>query len=117
MAKITSERDHVKALNIIDTLLDVADVLTKIQLQRLEELGDAVEAWEAELCDPGHLHDCDLVAHLLEASGKSQSVVCRETGINPATMSLILSGKRQLTRRHIAQLSKVFHVSPATFFL
>ncbi|HEY9299418.1 MAG TPA: transcriptional regulator, partial [Phormidium sp.] len=31
-------------------------------------------------------------------------------------VSDVLSGKRQLTTRHIEELAKFFHVSPAVFF-
>jgi HTH-type transcriptional regulator/antitoxin HigA len=33
-----------------------------------------------------------------------------------STVSLVLSGKRQLNRDHIARLSRRFHVSPSVFF-
>jgi HTH-type transcriptional regulator/antitoxin HigA len=33
-----------------------------------------------------------------------------------STVSLVLSGKRQLNRDHIARLSRRFNLSPAVFF-
>jgi antitoxin component HigA of HigAB toxin-antitoxin module len=38
-----------------------------------------------------------------------------DTGIAGSTISAILSGKRGLTRGHIATLARYFKVSPAVF--
>ena len=52
---------------------------------------------------------------LLERNGVSQSKLTPEVGFQ-ASASLILLGKRQLNRGHIARLSRRFGVSPAVFF-
>ena len=52
---------------------------------------------------------------LLERNGVSQGKLTPELGFQ-ASASLILFGKRQLNRGHIARLSRRFHVSPAVFF-
>ena len=52
---------------------------------------------------------------LLERNGVSQGKLTPEIGFQ-ASASLILLGKRQLNRGHIARLSRRFHVSPAVFF-
>jgi transcriptional regulator with XRE-family HTH domain len=46
----------------------------------------------------------------------SQSDLAQRSRISGSTISEILTGKRKLSRRHIAALSRVFHVSPAVFF-
>ena len=57
----------------------------------------------------------DVLRLLLERNGVSQCTLTPEVG-SQATASLLVLGKRQFTRSHIARLSKRFHVSPAVFF-
>jgi len=52
---------------------------------------------------------------LMERNGVSEGKITPELGFQ-ASASLILLGKRQLNRGHIARLSRRFHVSPAVFF-
>jgi HTH-type transcriptional regulator/antitoxin HigA len=57
----------------------------------------------------------DVLRFLLDHNGLSQRDIAAELG-SEATVSLVLSGKRPLTRAHIERLSERFHVSPAVFF-
>ena len=57
----------------------------------------------------------DLLRLLIESNGLSQRDLIDELG-SETTVSLVLSGKRQLTRDHIARLSLRFHVAPSAFF-
>jgi HTH-type transcriptional regulator/antitoxin HigA len=57
----------------------------------------------------------DVLRFLLEQNGLSQRDIAPELG-SESTVSLVLSGKRQLNRDHIARLSRRFNVSPAVFF-
>ncbi|HVT98790.1 MAG TPA: hypothetical protein VHE33_14900 [Acidobacteriaceae bacterium] len=52
---------------------------------------------------------------LMERNGVSEGKLTPELGFQ-ASASLILLGKRQLNRGHIARLSRRFNVSPAVFF-
>lgn len=52
---------------------------------------------------------------LMERNSVSEGKITPELGFQ-ASASLILLGKRQLNRGHIARLSKRFKVSPAVFF-
>ena len=56
----------------------------------------------------------DVLRYLLERNGLSQRDIAPELG-SESTVSLVLSGKRQLNRDHIARLSRRFNVSPASF--
>lgn len=57
----------------------------------------------------------DVLRFLLTSNGLTQRDIVPELG-SESTVSLVLSGKRQLTRDHIARLSRRFKVSPAVFF-
>jgi HTH-type transcriptional regulator/antitoxin HigA len=52
---------------------------------------------------------------LMERNSVSQGKLTPVFGFQ-ASASLILRGKRQFNRGHIARLSKRFHISPAVFF-
>ena len=57
----------------------------------------------------------DVLRFLLEQNGLSHRDIASELA-SESTVSLILSGKRQLNRAHIERLSERFHVSPVVFF-
>ena len=56
-----------------------------------------------------------VLRYLMERNGLTQRDLIRDFGAE-STVSLVLSGKRQMNRTHIARLSQRFHVSPAVFF-
>ena len=57
----------------------------------------------------------EVLRFLLDQHGLTQRDLAAELG-SETTVSLVLSGKRQLTREHIARLSRRFHVEPSVFF-
>jgi HTH-type transcriptional regulator / antitoxin HigA len=57
----------------------------------------------------------DVLRFLLDHNGLTQRDLVPELG-SETTVSLILSGKRQLTRDQIARLSQRFEVAPTVFF-
>lgn len=57
----------------------------------------------------------DVLRFLLDQHGLTQRDLVAELG-SETTVSLVLSGKRQLTREHIARLSRRFRVEPSVFF-
>jgi len=59
--------------------------------------------------------DGEMLRHLIEAKGVSQTEVSRATGIANSSISEILKGKRSLNRSHIGKLARYFNVSPEVF--
>jgi HTH-type transcriptional regulator / antitoxin HigA len=74
-----------------------------------------VERYEEEHYPVPEAEPADVLRYLLERNALSQRDIAPELG-SESTVSLVLSGKRQLNRDHIARLSKRFNVSPAVFF-
>ncbi len=74
-----------------------------------------VESYEQERYPVAEAEPVDVLRYLLERNGLSQRDIALELG-SESTVSLVLSGKRQLNRDHIARLSHRFNVSPAVFF-
>jgi HTH-type transcriptional regulator / antitoxin HigA len=62
-----------------------------------------------------YVSDAAMLGSLMEEKGVRQADVIRSTGISKKFLSLLLNGKRELTREHIAVLSKYFEVNPAAF--
>jgi len=74
-----------------------------------------VERYESGRYPVPQAEPADVLRYLLDRNGLSQRDIAPELG-SESTVSLILSGKRQLNRDHIARLSRRFSVSPAVFF-
>jgi HTH-type transcriptional regulator / antitoxin HigA len=108
-----SELDH--AIEVTDSLLD-RDDLDDGEEDYLDVLGDLVYKYEADHDPIQEVSDADMLRFLLDSKGISQTELAQQSGIAESTISEILRGKRALSRRHIAALSCVFHVSPAVFF-
>ena len=62
-----------------------------------------------------HVSDAAMLRSLMDEMGVKQVDVVRGTGISKAVLSLVLNGKRELTREHIGVLAKYFGVNPSSF--
>jgi len=83
--------------------------------EAIELLTLLIERYESERYPVPDAAPADVLRFLLDRNGLTQRDIAEELG-SETTVSLILSGKRQLTRDHIARLSERFHVSPSVFF-
>ena len=111
---LRSEADLDEAIATLDVLID-KDSLEAAEADYLDVLSDLVERYEEEEHPISPASDAEILRHLLEAKGKTQVEVARETGIIESTISAVLAGKRYLTRDHIGKLSRYFKVSPSVF--
>ena len=83
--------------------------------EAIELLTLLIERYEAERYPVPDAGPIDVLRYLLDQNGLSQRDIAAELG-SESTVSLVLSGKRRLTRDHIARLSQRFHVSPSVIF-
>jgi HTH-type transcriptional regulator/antitoxin HigA len=81
----------------------------------LEVLGDLIERYESEEHPMAPVSDAQMLRHLIEAKGVSQTQVSSATGIADSTISEVLKEKRSLNRNHIGKLARYFNVSPDVF--
>jgi HTH-type transcriptional regulator/antitoxin HigA len=112
---IRSDSELDRAIAVIDTLI-TRDNLDAGEEDYLDVLGDLVHKYEAQHDPIAPVPDADMVRFLLESNAMAQTELAQRSGIAESTISEILAGKRKLSRRHIAALSRVFRVSPAVFF-
>ena len=89
--------------------------VTKDENEAIELLSLLIERYEAEHYPVPAADPVMVLRFLMERHGLSQKDLIPEFGVE-STVSLVLSGRRQMNRDHIAKLSERFHVSPAVFF-
>jgi HTH-type transcriptional regulator/antitoxin HigA len=111
---IRTDSELETACAMIDELTDLDDASDE-ESDYLEVLGDLVRKYEDEHVAMPLVSDAEMLLSLMEEKGSRQADVVRGTGISKTVISLILSGKRQLTRDHIEALSRYFNVNPASF--
>jgi HTH-type transcriptional regulator / antitoxin HigA len=111
---IRSDDELDAASAVIDELTDRND-LSPTEADFLDVLGDLVEKYEDQHVEMPHVSDAEMLRSLMDENGVSQADVVRGAGISKTVLSLVLNGKRDLTREHIEALSKYFGVSPAAF--
>lgn len=83
--------------------------------EAIELMTFLIERYESENWPVPESEPVDVLRYLLERNGLTQRDIAPELG-SESTVSLVLSGKRQLNRDHIERLSRRFNVSPAVFF-
>lgn len=104
-------KDYIEALFRLTAKPDA----TPDETRAIELLTLLIEKYESERYPVPDAEPVDVLRFLLSSNGLSQRDLIAELG-SESTVSLVLSGKRQLNRDHIARLSKRFHISPAVFF-
>ena len=112
---LKSDADLDAAIAIVDELTD-RDDLTLEESDYREVLGMLVEAYEAEHHPMEPVSGVEMLRYLItDARGETQQQVAERAGIAASTLSAILSGKREMTRRHMEALGRYFHVKPSVF--
>jgi HTH-type transcriptional regulator/antitoxin HigA len=89
--------------------------VTAAEQDAIDLLSLLVEQYEATRYPLPEARSFEVLRLLMERNSVSEGKITPELGFQ-ASASLILLGKRQLNRGHIARLSKRFKVSPAVLF-
>jgi len=111
---IRTDAELDAASGVVDELTD-RDNLSPAESDYLDVLGDLVEKYEDEHVEMPYVSDGTMLRSLMDEKGVRQADVVRGTGISKTVLSLVLNGKRDLTREHIGVLSKYFGVNPSSF--
>ena len=111
---IRTDADLDVASRVLDELTD-RDILSPAESDYLEVLGDLVEKYEDEHVETLHVSDGAMLRSLMDEKGVRQADVARGAGVSKTVLSLVLNGKRRLTRHHIGALSKYFGVNASSF--
>jgi len=111
---LRSDKELNAAVKMVDSLLDRKNLASEEE-DYLEVLGNLIEQYESKAHPIAPVSDVEMLRHLIEAKGVSQTEVSKATGIADSTISEVLKSKRSLNRDHIGKLSKYFGVSPNVF--
>lgn len=111
---LISERQYKKAVHVLEQLLDAGGADEKHALAPLAAtLGELIGNYEDRHRAPDALTPVQVLKFLMQQQGLRQSDL-PEIG-SQGVVSEILSGKRDLTLRHVQALAERFGVSPRTF--
>jgi HTH-type transcriptional regulator/antitoxin HigA len=111
---IRSDAELDEAVRMVDSLLDRRELAPEEE-DYLEVLGDLIERYESDAHPMAPVSDAEMLRHLIDAKGVSQTAVSDATGIADSTISEVLAGKRYLNRNHIGKMARYFGVSPDVF--
>ncbi len=111
---IHSDEELEGAVKMVDSLLDRRDLALEEE-DYLEVLGDLIERYESEAHPMAPVSDAQMLGHLIEAKGVSQTEICSAKGKADSTISEVLKGRRSLNRSHIGKLARYFNVPPGVF--
>lgn len=108
---IRTKADHQASLRRVEALMGAKNGTS--DADELDILTDLIEAYEHRHYEIPRVGGADVLRHLLESNGLTQSDL-PEVGTQ-ASISLVLSGKRALTLRQIKALATRFNVNPSVF--
>lgn len=111
---IKSEEEMLATQEVIDSLLD-RDELTPDEEDYLDLLGTLVYEYEQTQEPIPDIYGVELLKVLMEENELRQKDLV-PVFKTESIVSDILKGRRELTKRHIQELAKFFHTSPAAFF-
>ncbi len=114
LAPAKTDDDLDRLVDFSDYLIDrIGEDENHILLGLLDLVGTLIENYENETIPEPEGSPIDCLKYLMEEHGLKQKDMV-ELG-SPGVISEILSGKRELNKRHIKALGERFHCSPAIF--
>ncbi|MBL7043935.1 MAG: helix-turn-helix domain-containing protein [Pirellulaceae bacterium] len=109
LCSIRSEEQFKGAQDVMDGLVKKGK-LNYGEEMYLDALSDLVAAYEEEHYPIEPASDADMLRHLMEAKGVTQTQLSREAEIAKSTVSEILAEKRSFSRQIIRKLADYFNV-------
>ena len=109
LVSIKSEEHLVQAQRVMDGLL-IKRKLTHGEELYLDALSDLVAIYEDEHHAIEPAPDADMLRHLMQAKGVTQTQVSQQAGIAKSTISEVLAGERPFSRQMIRKLADYFKV-------
>ena len=111
---------HIRSLKILGQAIAVVDELLQKCLDRgaqeyLDALSDLIAIYEDADAPIPDASESDVLRELMRSSGHKQMALSKAVGISQSTLSAILSGEREMTKRHMVALAKFFNVPPSVF--
>ncbi len=117
LRKVQSNARHAQALKVSGRLIGLERKLTAGESQYLDALVILIREYEQTHHDPKlpKVKGIDVLRHLMAEQQMTQKELGKLLGVAESSASMILSGKRDLTKTHIVSLSQHFKVGAAAF--
>jgi HTH-type transcriptional regulator/antitoxin HigA len=109
LSSIRSDQHLGEAQKVMDRLLAKGE-LDDGEETYLDALSDLVGVYEDEHHPIEPASDAEMLRHLLEAKGVTQTQLSQEAGIAKSTVSEVLAGKKPFSRQMIRKLAEFFQV-------
>ena len=109
LASIKSDEHLAEAQRVMDRLL-ACDTLDEGAVTYLDALSDLAGSYEDEHHAIPPASDSDMLRHLMDAKGVSQTQLSRDIALPKSSISEVLSGKKNFSRQMIRKLAEYFHV-------
>lgn len=109
LVSIKSEKQFKQAQRLIDGLF-ANGTLDHGAEAYVDALSDLMATYEDAHHSIEPASDADMLRHLMESKGVTQTELCGETEISKSTISEILSGRRPFSRHIIRSLAKYFGI-------
>ena len=109
LASIKSDEHLTEAQKVMDRLLAMEE-LDDGEKMYLDAFSDLVAAYEDAHHAIEPAADADMLRHLMEAKGVTQSQLSKETGMAKSSISEVLAGKKPFSRQMIRKLADYFKV-------
>jgi HTH-type transcriptional regulator/antitoxin HigA len=109
LVSITSDEHLDAAQAMLDHLTDKKN-LDGGEQAYLDALSDLVAVYEDRYHPIPVASDADLLRHLMEAKGVTQTQLHKDTGLAKSGISEVLAGKKPFSKTMIATLAAYFHV-------
>jgi HTH-type transcriptional regulator/antitoxin HigA len=114
LRRLHSAEELAQAIAIIDSLI-VRGNLDSGEQDYLDVLADLVEKYEDDEPPMPPVSEAEMLRHLIEARGITQTKLAQDIGIPDSTISEVLASKREFTRAQVGRVAKYFSVSPLVF--
>ena len=112
LVSITSDEHLDAAQAMLDRLTDKKK-LDGGEQAYLDALCDLVAVYEDQYHPIPAASDADLLRHLMEAKGVTQTQIHKDTGLAKSGISEVLAGKKPFSKTMIGTLATYFHVPPS----
>ncbi len=109
LVSITSDEHLDAAQAMLDHLTDKKN-LNGGEQAYLDALSDLVAVYEDRYHPIAVASDADLLRHLMEAKGVTQTQLHKDTGLAKSGISEVLAGKKPFSKTMIGTLAAYFHV-------
>lgn len=112
---IRTEAENERCIRILEELDQKGTRMTAPEKRLADLLTLLIEDFEEKHYALKPADPIAVLTELMEANGLKQKDLV-DIFRTPSIVSEVMSGKRQLTKQHIRELSARFHVSPEVFF-